>query len=71
MVKNKYFVLAFLLLILFLFYGCGEKNKVEVAKEFSETPIDSDVDEVGSLVSDFDDTELDEIESDLDLLEDI
>lgn len=70
--KNKYFVLIFLLLILFLFYGCGEKKKVESVKQTAgETPIDLDVSEVDDSIIDVEDTELDEIESDLDLLEDI
>lgn len=70
--KVKYIVLIFLLLALFLIYGCGEKKKVEITKEVSaETPIDADVNGVDDSISDIEDTELYQIDADLESLEDI
>lgn len=69
--KAKYFGLIFLLLILFLFYGCGEK-KVETTDEINgETPIDTDVSDVDGEIGDIENIELDQIDADLEYLEDI
>ena len=66
--KAKYLTLIFLLFILFLSYGCGEKSVEDTTSNIS---IDDDVDEVDNSISEIDDAELDQIDIDLEYLEDI
>lgn len=69
--KIKYFSLIFLLLILFLFYGCGEKRVEDIKEVSSEAPIDNEVSDVESEISNIENMELDQIDVDLEYLEDI